>query len=71
MMYLIWNNERRMWWKPCCIGYTENRRDAGSYTRDEALNIMRDNEAEKKPHKQDVMVPEDESEKYHNEHAIP
>lgn len=35
--YLIWSNEHNAWWRPDARGYTAFLKDAGRYTRDEAL----------------------------------
>lgn len=35
--YLLWDNERGMWWRPDGQGYTHDRSEAGRYTRDEAV----------------------------------
>jgi len=40
--YLIWSNEHRGWWRTGGCGYAPGLRDAGHYTRDQALRICRD-----------------------------
>lgn len=40
--YLIWSNEHRGWWRPNSMGYTTGLRNAGHYTRDNALRICRE-----------------------------
>jgi hypothetical protein len=35
--YLLWDNERGMWWKPNGQGYTFSVAQAGLYSRDEAV----------------------------------
>lgn len=37
--YLVWSNEHRAWWRPGHQGYTPNYKDAGRYSRKEALTI--------------------------------
>lgn len=39
--YLIWSNEHCGWWKPGRSGYTREMKEAGLYSRDEALRICR------------------------------
>lgn len=38
--FKIWSNEHRGWWKPRRQGYTENRKEAGIYNEEEALEIV-------------------------------
>ena len=40
--YFIWNTVRRAWWRPHRRGYTEAIQEAGTYSRREALEIVRD-----------------------------
>jgi hypothetical protein len=40
--YLIWSNEHRAWWGPGHCGYTRGLRDAGRYSRDQAIQVCRD-----------------------------
>lgn len=40
--YLIWSNEHRAWWRAGRMGYTRRLKEAGVYSRDEALKICRD-----------------------------
>lgn len=40
-MYLIWSNEHRAWWRPGRQGYTTSIHEAGSYTRENALEICK------------------------------
>ena len=37
--YLIWSNEHRAWWRPNSCGYTSKLREAGHYSRNEAITI--------------------------------
>jgi len=37
--YLIWSNERGMWWKPNHNGYTTLTHEAGLYSEEEARRI--------------------------------
>ena len=39
--FLIWSEEHRGWWKAGRCGYTENRGQAGRYSFDEALEIVK------------------------------
>jgi hypothetical protein len=41
-VYLIWSNEHRAWWGPGRAGYERRVEDAGSYSREEALDICAD-----------------------------
>lgn len=40
-VYFIWSNEHNGWWGPNECGYVSGLRDAGEYTRDEAILICR------------------------------
>ena len=40
--YLVWSNEHRAWWKAGRCGYAQGLRDAGRYTREQAIEICRD-----------------------------
>jgi len=40
-VYLIWSNEHRAWWGPDSRGYVRGVKQAGSYSRKEALAICR------------------------------
>lgn len=40
--YLIWSNQKGMWWRPERRGYTAFIEEAGRYPRDEAESIVRD-----------------------------
>lgn len=37
--YLVWSNEHGCWWGPNRAGYSRALKDAGVYSRDEALRI--------------------------------
>lgn len=37
--YLIWSNEHRLWWRADCKGYVADWRNAGRYSRDDAIGI--------------------------------
>lgn len=39
--WFIWSNEHRAWWKAGHHGYTEDKREAGHYRYQEAINIVR------------------------------
>ena len=39
--WLIWSNEHRAWWKAGHHGYTTSKLEAGKYTQQEAVNIVR------------------------------
>jgi hypothetical protein len=40
--YLIWSNEHRGWWRPDSRGYSPGLREAGRYTREQAMRICRE-----------------------------
>lgn len=40
--YLIWSNEHNGWWGPNRAGYTPGLLGAGTYSREQALDICRD-----------------------------
>ncbi len=42
MKYLIFSNQKRMWWRANRLGYTDIVDEAGRYTRDEAEAIVAD-----------------------------
>ena len=37
--YLIWSRQRSAWWRPNSAGYTQDVRNAGLYSKDEAIDI--------------------------------
>ncbi len=39
--WLIWSMEHNAWWKPAGVGYTESRADAGRYSYEDALQIVK------------------------------
>ncbi len=39
--YLVWSNEHRAWWGSHETGYVRRLRDAGRYSREDALRICR------------------------------
>ncbi|WIM97812.1 hypothetical protein ACTOB_001366 [Actinoplanes oblitus] len=39
--YLVWSNQKTMWWRPRNSGYTQYIEEAGRYTRAEAEEIVR------------------------------
>lgn len=39
--WLIWSIEHKAWWRPAHAGYTELKSDAGSYSYEEALDIVK------------------------------
>ena len=42
MTYLIWSNQRGMWWRADRRGYTSHLAEAGRYTENEAREIVND-----------------------------
>jgi len=48
-MWLIWSNEHKAWWGPRKNGYTRTRDDAGYYTFEEALQIVREANMHRSP----------------------
>lgn len=40
-LWLIWSNEHRGWWAANEMGYVQSRDDAGRYSYDDALAIVR------------------------------
>jgi hypothetical protein len=41
-IYLIWSHEHGRWWGPGGRGYVRSMRQAGQYSREQALQICRD-----------------------------
>lgn len=41
-LFIIWSIEHDAWWCPMHRGYTKERRNAGTYTFEEALRIVKD-----------------------------
>lgn len=39
--YVIWSNEHRNWWGPNRCGYVRFLREAGRYSRGQAIEIVR------------------------------
>lgn len=39
-MFLIWSNQKRMWWRSFQSGYTQAIEEAGRYTRRAAEDIV-------------------------------
>lgn len=37
IMYLLWSNKHKMWWRPNAIGYTSDVAEAGHYTETKAI----------------------------------
>jgi hypothetical protein len=37
--YLVWSNEHQAWWRPNSAGYSTDVRNAGRYSRAEAIEI--------------------------------
>lgn len=42
MNYLIWSNQKGMWWRPGKRGYTGNLEEAGRYSEPSAKAIVAD-----------------------------
>lgn len=42
MLYIIFNKERRMYWKPARRGYTDFKGEAGKYSAAESISILAD-----------------------------
>lgn len=42
MRYLIWSNEHQAWWGPVRWGYTTEISKAGRYSREQAVEIVRE-----------------------------
>jgi hypothetical protein len=40
--FLIWSIERDAWWAPAWNGYRKAKKDAGIYSFEEALKILRE-----------------------------
>jgi hypothetical protein len=40
--YFVWSNEHRAWWRAGARGYSKGLREAGRYTREQAMRICRD-----------------------------
>ena len=56
-MWFIWSNEHKAWWKPDSLGYTTEKRKAGRYTYDEALDICRSANIREPNEPEESMVP--------------
>lgn len=41
VQYLVWSHEHGAWWRPKSNGYTIDMRQAGRYSREEAIKICR------------------------------
>jgi hypothetical protein len=39
--YLVWSNEHKGWWRADSAGYTSSSKEAGRYSRGEAIEICR------------------------------
>lgn len=39
-MYVIWSNEHKAWWAPSKLGYKWHIKDAGLYSREDAMAIV-------------------------------
>ena len=39
--YLVWSNEHGKWWRAQSMGYTRDVKDAGVYSREDAIKICR------------------------------
>lgn len=40
LRYLLWANDRQMWWLPDGWGYTANRTEAGTFSEAEAVRFV-------------------------------
>lgn len=56
--WLIWCHERQQWWKPSCCGYTYKIQDAGRYSFEEALRIVKSANIYMEDIPDESMVPE-------------
>lgn len=45
IVYLLWSNKHRMWWRPNSAGYTSNEAEAGRYSEHDALERVRNSAA--------------------------
>jgi len=61
--YLLWSQERGMWWRPAASGYTTQRALAGLYTTDETVRHVLRSARKSDPTKVTVpiLAPLDES----------
>jgi hypothetical protein len=55
--YLIWSNQKTMWWRASRSGYTPVIEEAGHYTRAEAEEIVRSStcDGQLKHHREDPV----------------
>lgn len=58
MLYLIFNKERRMYWKPARRGYTDHKTEAGTYSATESIAILADSNLVKE---EEIRVPIDKA----------
>lgn len=54
--WLIWSMEHGQWWRPARKGYTTSREDAGRYTYDEAVKIVREGNFRPDMHPHEAMI---------------
>lgn len=56
--WLIWSIEHNGWWKPNSHGYTGSIDEAGRYTYEEALQIVKDANSYLRHTPNEAMLPE-------------
>lgn len=55
--WMIWNFERGMWWKPHRNGYTPYPREAGTYSFEEASEIVNAANEHVRVYPEEAMLP--------------
>lgn len=57
MLFHIWSNQKKAWWKPDAQGYTNKRSEAGIYSVEEALACDLDSCLGNTPKGADLLMP--------------
>lgn len=55
-LFIIWSIEHQAWWCPFHKGYTKDRRDAGTYSFEEACRIVKDANIHNKDIPNEAMI---------------
>lgn len=58
MIFLIWSQKQRAWWRPEAMGYTKSKAEAGRYTVESLKQCHLDGVEGDRPRSADLLLPE-------------